>query len=332
MLLFLATIIEQLDLALAHVGKRNAHDARFGLMLTDNAVELVLHRIAEERSSRLRNYAFMRDSYAHQAAMEKALGKSFDAKIKFARIEEKLDLETSGTIGIMHELRNEVYHAGLQHEAILPSLAVFYLEAATTYIGTYQPYGLWWSSNQRLPERARKYFLGEDFMPGTTDNFEEGCMAIARASGHDATETVSVLAGHLDEIIGYQDTYIGVVADGVYAGQQRTRDRAVIETQAWQFAFSQEGKNLAAEKEWTGSILTWVEWLADNHPFTFRRDPIAAWRRQAAKLRSNINSHAALKHYYSFMTETAPFRDTMEEAARQAEAEIDMQIDRARGK
>ena len=332
MLLFLATIVEQLDLALAHVEKRNAHDARFGLMLIDNAVELVLHQIAKERSSRMKAHAFMRDSYAHQTAMEKALGKSFDAKVKFARIEERLDLETSGTISIMHELRNEVYHTGIQYEEILPNLAIFYLEAAAAYLGTYQPHSLWWSSSQKLPERAKKYFPGDAFMPRSADNFKDGCMAIARACGHDVAETISVLADHLDKIIEDQDTCISVVADGVYEGQQRTRDRAVIETQAWQFAFSQDGKKLAAERGWTGNMLTWVDWLADNHPFNLRRDPVASWRRQATKLRSNSNPHSALKHYYSFMIETASFRETMEESARQAEAEIDMLIDQARGK
>jgi len=332
MLLFLATILEQLDLASEHVAKRNVHDARFGLMLTDNAVELVLHHIAKEQAAKLRAYAFMRESYAHQVALEKALGKAFDAKVKFAKIERKIDPETSGTVCIMHELRNEVYHAGLQHEAILPSLAIFYLDAAATYISSYQPHGLGWSSSQTLPERAKKYFRGDSFFPESWEDFKSGCMTLARACGHDATETISVLADHLDEVIDFQDTCIDIVANGVYEGQQRTRDRAVVETQAWQLAFSEKGKKLAAERGWTGNVLNWIGWLADNYTFKFRRDPVASWRKQAAKLRLNRNPHAALAHYHSFIIETASFREAMEEAARQAEAEIDMLIDRARGK
>jgi hypothetical protein len=38
MLLFLAAVLEQLDLALEHVSKRDVHNARFGLMLTDTRV------------------------------------------------------------------------------------------------------------------------------------------------------------------------------------------------------------------------------------------------------------------------------------------------------
>ena len=43
MLLFLASVIEQLDLALEQISKGDVHYARFGMMLTDNAVELILH-------------------------------------------------------------------------------------------------------------------------------------------------------------------------------------------------------------------------------------------------------------------------------------------------
>jgi hypothetical protein len=54
MLLFLATVLEQLDLAFEHVSKRDIHNARFGLMLVDNAVELVLHQIAKDKINELK--------------------------------------------------------------------------------------------------------------------------------------------------------------------------------------------------------------------------------------------------------------------------------------
>lgn len=41
MLVFLASVLNQMDLALEHIEKARVHDARFGLMLTDNTVEHV---------------------------------------------------------------------------------------------------------------------------------------------------------------------------------------------------------------------------------------------------------------------------------------------------
>jgi len=91
MLLCLASVLEQLDLALEHVLKCDVHNARFGLMLTDNAVELVLHQITKGKSADLRMFTNKREGYPHESALIKTLGREFDAKVKFARIEGCLD-------------------------------------------------------------------------------------------------------------------------------------------------------------------------------------------------------------------------------------------------
>jgi hypothetical protein len=230
----------------------------------------------------------------------------------------------------MHGLRNEVYHVGLQHEAILPALALFYFEVACGYVGSYTPPWLSWSSNEKLPERAKKYFSGE--APGGWDDFGNGCIALAKECGHNSAETIEVLARHMDEVIDNQDTCIDIVAGGVYDGQKKTRDKAVIDSQTWPLAFSAEGKAFAAKHGWKGNAFRLVEWLGDNYPLSFRGDPIASWRKQAAKMDSHRNPHAALTHYHSFMTETANLREALEEAAGQVEAGIDAAIDQARGR
>ena len=127
-------------------------------------------------------------------------------------------------------------------------------------------------------------------------------------------DTIGALAGHMDEIIEEQDTYIDIVAGGAYKGQQTTRDEAVIGCQTWPLAFSEEGKAFAAKHQRKGSPFQLVEWLSDNYPLKFRGDPIASWRKQAARLRSQKNPNAALTHYHSFMTETADLREAIGEA------------------
>jgi hypothetical protein len=332
MLLFLATVLEQLDLAFEHVSQRDVHNARFGLMLTDNAIELILHQIAKDKAARIKSFAHRHEKYPHQAALVKALGRSFEAKVKLARLEEGITEEAAHTINIAHIYRNEIYHIGIQHEAILPSIAIFYFEAACEYIGSYKLFGLGWRSSQKLPERAQKYFHGDGFFPGTMEDFGNGCAALARKYVHDPAETIRVLAQHMDEVIEEHDTYIDIVTGGVYKGQQTTRDEAVICCQAWPLAFSEEGKAFAAKHRWTGNALQLVEWLGKNYPLRFRADPIASWEKQAARLRSQKNPHAALAHYHSFMTETATLREAIGEATSQVEAEIDAAIDRRRGK
>lgn len=332
MLLFLATIIEQLDLALEHVTKRDVHNARFGLMLTDNALELFLHQLAKEKRGYMGAFKHLHDKYPHHAALDKALGRSFDAKVRFAKLDGNLNEEAARTINIMHEYRNEIYHVGLQHESILPNLALFYLDVTCSYLKGYEPRGLGWGSNQKLPERAKKYFRESFSMPGGKDDFGAACAEIAKACGHDATETIGALADQMDQVISNQDTCLDVVANGVYEGQKTTRDEAVVGCQTWPLAFTEEGETFAAQHGWSGSKFSLVEWLGTNYPLKCKHDPIPAWEKQAVKLRAQKNPHAVLAHYQSFMTETAPLRDAIYESAAAAEAEIDAAIDRMRGK
>ena len=70
MLLFLANNIEQVDLALETVGKGDANNARFGLMLLDNVVEITLHQIAKDKQSELSSLLHREKSYSPRTRPE----------------------------------------------------------------------------------------------------------------------------------------------------------------------------------------------------------------------------------------------------------------------
>lgn len=330
--MFLAGVLEQLDLALEHVSKREVHDARFGLMLTDNAVELVLHQIAKEMNSRLKHFPHVESSFAHKEELAEALGRSFDAKLKFARIDQKLTDEHARTIGIMHSYRNEVYHLGLQHEPILPDLAKFYFATACRFLSTYRPRGLSWSSNMKLPERAKKYFQAEKLFFPNFDNFANACRMLETQCAHKKGETIASLADHMEQVVNDADISLGIVAEGIYDGHQQTRDEAIVECQAWPLALTKEGQNFAKQNGWQdGNFSQLVEWLAQNYPLKVKADPVSSWKRQVKRLRSNGNPHTALANYHSFMTVTSHVREMLFESASQVDAEIDRLIDERRG-
>jgi hypothetical protein len=333
MLLFLASVLEQLDVALEHLGKNDVHNARFSLMLTDNIVELILHQIAKDRQSSL-SWNHPRDSYPHARALEKALRRSFEEKVKFARLESKLTDEEAQTFSILHGYRNEVYHVGLQHEAILKQLAAFCFHVACEFASRYSPNGLYWGSGTQLPERSKKYFTGDErYFPGRPEDFKAGCEALKRALSFKPQALVTSLANHADEVIADQDVCLDVIAGGVYDNQKTTRECALIQSQAWKVAFSEEGKEFGRANGFPGgSMFTFVEWMATNYPFQFRKDPIQSWQVGAEALRAERNPHKALNRYHSFMEATADIRETLMDSAGAVEQEIDALIDRARGK
>lgn len=331
MLGYLANILEQLDLALEHLTKDDANNARFGLMLTDNVVELALHQLAKDKKNELTMFSFRRENYKDAAALDEALGRRFEPKVKFAKLLGKLSDEIGESVSIFHTFRNEVYHIGVQHAAVLPTLATFYFSVACQFMEGYSPPFLSWGSNQKIPERARKYFSGDELFPGTTQQFQSACSSLGNAAGRTPDSVAGVLADHMSQIVEEQDAAIDLISTG---GPHKTsRDGAVIDCQAWPLAFSEEGKKFGQENGWPGgSILDFVEWIAKNFPLKFRRDPIPAWRKRVRTLRCEGNPHIVLKKYRSFMDQTADIREGIIDAARQVEAYIDEQIQRMRGK
>lgn len=234
----------------------------------------------------------------------------------------------------MHDFRNELYHVGLQHEVILPDISRFYFSVACGVLETYPMNGFGYSSNIKLPERSKKYFISRGrYSPPELGDFEKACRTMAAQCDHKKGETIRCLADHMEFIISEADTHLGIVAESVHVGQQHTRDQATIECQTWPLAFSTEGNEYAKANGFRGrSFKEMLEWLGKNYPLRFKKDPIPGWEKQVARLRSKGNPHAALKNYASFMGHTAQIREAFLESAAASEREIDRLVDEYRGK
>lgn len=334
MLKFLASVLDQMDLAFEHIGKGSVHDARFALMLTDNAVELAIHELANNKHAEMKAWPFREEKYPHKKELEEARGRVFEAKLKFAKLEGLVTEEQARTIALMHNFRNELYHVGLQHEAILPNLARFYFSMACGVLADYPiRYFSYWHDIQ-LPERSRKYFTSRGkHSPAEMGDFAKACRTMEAECGHKKAETIRTLADHMEHIISGSDTHLDIVAEGIYVGQQKTRDQATLDCQTWPLAFSIEGREFAKANGFRGkSMPELLEWLGTNYPLRFKKDPIPGWRKQVARLRSKGNPHTALENYVAFMEHTAQIREAFYESAAAAEAEIDRLIDMRRGK
>jgi hypothetical protein len=246
-------------------------------------------------------------------------------------LETGLSDELAQTITILHSYRNEVYHVGLRHESILLALSRFYFDVGCSFFESYKPRFLGWSSDSKIPERAKKY-LGGGQHSASFDSLSKACQKMKTSCAFKPSEVVDALADDMDRVIEEQDYNVDLVSKGVYVGQQRKRDEAVRETQAWRLAFTEEGKAFGKEKGFNGSVLEAIEWLGKNYPLQYKKDPVPSWRAIATKLRAKKNAHIALSNYHSFMASTADIREMLEESAAAVDREIDHAIDVARGK
>lgn len=331
MLQFLANNIEQLDLALEHVLMGDANNARFGLMLVDNVVEITLHQIAKDMQSKAQAGKYRENPYEHADALRSALGQHFGPKVKFAKLIGKLGDEESETIMTLHSFRNEVYHIGVQHEPVLPAISRFQFVVTCNILSRFSPAVISYTTDMKLPDRACKYFGNNEFpIINAIDMYQTACVSLRERVPVDTIEFAAILADHVDTVIEEQDNAVDMIATG--GPKQTSRDEAVAETMAWNVAFTNEGKKFAQENGWVkGSVFDFVKWIETHYPIPIRRDPIGSWRKRANRIRHETNPHKALQKYRNFMTSTAEIRATLEEAHFQVEMYIDEQIDRMRG-
>ena len=199
---------------------------------------------------------------------------------------------------------------------------------ACGFLGSYSPHGLSWGSNQRLPERAKKFFSGDKHFPGSLEDYRAACETLANSAGHVPSEFVTALADHMAEIIEETNSSIDLIATG--APNPSSRDQVTIDSQTWPLAFSEEGKKFMAKSGWQGvSIFELVDWLARIIPSRFSATPSPPGVQERKASGRETSPHRALKKYRNFMDQTAAFRENINEAALQVDAYIEGQIERA---
>jgi len=320
--------IEQLELALEHIQKGDPNNARFALMLADNAIELTLHHAAKDKETEVKWKKQAGQDYKHEAALNDAVGRNFDKKVSFAQILEILNAQEAGTIIACHQFRNEVYHVGLQHEPILLELSRFYLHLISGILGKYYPRSLSYKDLKgQPPEKVQKYFPVRDFgfYPALSE-YQKACLEINKACAFDAKSFSQILAKHVDELIDEVDIAVDKITEKFLPPM--TRDEAVLLSMASTEAYTEEGRAFARKKGWGGgSAIGFVEWIAQHYPLEHKRDPVTAWRKRAALIGAEKNPHKALEKYQAFIVQTTKARTIFEECQHDFEVYIEHEIE-----
>lgn len=322
----LADHIDQLDLALDQLAMRDRNFDRFALMLVDNVVELALHQFAQDRAGENKTSPPKNDP----KAVTQALGQHFESKVRLARLLGLVSGEVADSIVYLHRFRNAVYHAGLRHERILHALGLFYFDNACELMTNYQPRYWSYGSRDKISHRAIKY-LGPTKILEHRDVVATAWIRLRHVGRSMGDTLVADLHGDLNDTIADVDRDIQFLADD---GQGNgNRKQAIIDCQVIPFAFTDEGKIYADNNRCPkGNVRDYLTWMAKNYKPPVPDDPIPGWKKRAESLKSESNTHLALKKYCDFMSQTEDIRAHLLEAARQLDAHIQLQVDIARGK
>lgn len=324
---YLANIIDQLDLALDQLPSDDATHARFAMMLVDNVMELGMHQIAEQDAQRSALYRTGSEG-DDSGALKAALGQRFADKVTYLVHRDLINKGEAESLRTLHRFRNEVYHRGLQHESILPSLSKFYFVLACNVLSRWEPSGYSWSNKDKIPLRAQKYLgrsagnRSRQICLGAYGRLKE----IAKGLPNDM---VGALAAHMESTISETDRLVAYLQE--HDPELSSRRQAVIDAQVWSLAFSEQALNRATEKGYQGKDRhSLIKWLMTHTPFPIRQDPVPAWNKRLTALRQETCGHVAIKKYTQFMAQTQSFRDAIERQASLLDQHIESQIDTMR--
>jgi hypothetical protein len=151
-----AVCIEQLDLAAKQLGVGMASYDRFALILTDNAVELLLHSRCDEEFQLDQAAWRLRKKYTTDERKE-VLGHRFPSKVKFCVRLGVISQSEADFIINSHKFRNELYHVGIRHDQILHGLAWHYHELTCLLLGRIEFTSYGWHSGTKVSKTVELY-------------------------------------------------------------------------------------------------------------------------------------------------------------------------------
>lgn len=330
---YISMCVEQLDLAVKQLQFKDSSYDRFSLILTDNIVELILHRQCE----RLIQQDSMWKSLGKQKYSEKvrkdALGQNFKGKTKFCKDEKLISEEEQVFVNICHKHRNVLYHVGVKYNDILHSLAILYHQFGCELFKRLKPNSYWIP----LPKAKHSEAVEKHLNPSSKDfdilkAADDACDSLSKERPAMPVPFPEVLSnsalGALEEVENRLDC---LVNDSFH---KTTEEQVIQQVQLWNFL---EGKNTIEEAmnmsgEKYDNFFKAIEYLEQNWRAPIRNNPIPSWKKRAEGLETEKNDFACMIKYDTLRTDMSVFENAVQKAAIALDEEINLQIDMARGK
>lgn len=239
---YLIVFVEQLDRASDELVDGSAVAGRLALILTDNVVELLMHRRCEEifrREAASDSNPAKAGRYSG-AARARVLGQRFDEKYKFLLSEGLISQQEVDFIRVCHAIRGEAYHAGMTHDGFVRELAAEYFSLACTLLARLQPSWRTSSPTQQHGPRLQRHltstsdFLGDRYLGTSVEHIVESLLARRPQPGRNLPAALAdTLAARLEGIEANLEFLVEEDPDS-----QGSRERELVELQRWADLYS----------------------------------------------------------------------------------------------
>jgi len=324
--------IEQLDLAAQQFRRASSAYARFALILTDNVLELILHKFAEQELKGDEVWRILGKRKYSDAERAKVLGQHFDEKPKFLRKLGVLSDDQMTFIQICHRYRNELYHQGILHESVIFDIAWHYHEVVCDFLPRLQKGSYWWRMGEPVSTTVKTYCGEEGLSRDPEQRLHEVAKKLAKAKPDASRSFASALSEAAVARLDALDSDIEfLIADS--PGTQ-TRSSVLFDVQAWPFLFSDVGKDTIQLRpgEEIPSLEYAFDLLRKHWKPPVSNDPVPKWRDRAVQLQNDVSVFKVLEKYQQLMDQMDYLEERVRDAAVALDQHIQQEIDRRRGK
>lgn len=321
---FLGPVVEQLDRALIELCADHAINHRLALILVDNAVELLIHRYGVD-AAKAPPWRKVQLSWQHK---QWAKGQNFDDKLKVMESLGVMSADERAFSAICHEYRNQLYHVGLNHEAIMQALARYYFLLACDLFTRLRPNGMSWGKRDRESAIGKRIFGGSGF--GNLSDLDKIGPALA-AQCPSEPELRDALTREAERALDEMVWGLNFMVEGQLP-RVTTWQNELREAQMWydfddaltQHRDASDKAGLPPDNPRPCDIMV-LPWKPRHAALPEQR-----WRQQIKEIGKAATDAEALKRYEAFRTKTAYLHGALMNAVGALEAEIDRQIDAVR--
>lgn len=301
--------------------------ARFALILTDNAVELMLQEETDKLIAMDGAGGWLIKPKFSPEAKKTAQKGNFHTKNDFCLMAKSITPTEHMTIKVAHLVRNELYHSGVSHEAICRTLAWHYHDLVCEMLPRLLGWGFSWGSDDVISQTVIAYTTdsGLDF------DDPKGCLQkaakkLSKAKPNNAEPLPQVLSNAaLAEIDATAEALEFLVSDN----PNRINQAAIIrELQFYDYLRGTDISKVKTCKDWRDHEAKY----ASRWKPKYTRNPIPGWKRRARDISKVGENARALSRFASLRGDSKQFSRLIHDAASKLDAHQQMELDAYRGK
>lgn len=330
---YLSLCAEQLDLSVKQLHFNDPSYDRFSLILTDNIVELILHRQCERLILRDDMWKTFQPPKYPDTLRKEVLGRKFKEKVKFCKNEKLLSEEEQIFINICHQYRNVLYHVGIKYNNMIHSLAILYHQLGCVLFKRLKPDGFTLPSpRKKYSEAVEKHInpskVGFDIFKAVEDAYDSLSKNRPDLS-HPFSQVLSNSA--LNALEELENGLTFLVENNP---NNMNEEQVILHVQLWDYL---KDKDTAEEATKMSGIkyddfFRAIEYLEQHWIAPIKNNPIPRWKLRAENLKTNTNNFVCMAKYDTLRNDISNFEEAVDKAAFALDRQIQLDVDAALGK